>query len=128
MRRAVLMNCFEGGSFVMSPKRRFVLVADAARARLFLRDEKTDRLALVWEMHHPQSRAMNRELIADRPGRAHSSSIGDGSSGMEFRTEPKVVEAEKFARELGKKLAHEHDEHVYDELVVVAPPKFLGML
>lgn len=114
---------------MMTPKRRFVLVADASRARLFKRDEeRPDKLVLAWDMEHPPSRAKNRDLMADKPGRAHSSSIGDGASGMAYRTEPKQVEAEKFARELGNRLAHEHDAHTYDELVIAAPPKFLGLL
>ena len=43
-------------------------------------------------------------------------------------TDPKWVEAQKFARELAARLKGGLQEHAYDSLVVVAPPQFLGLL
>jgi protein required for attachment to host cells len=107
----------------------FVLVADASRARLFRRDVGTGRLDLVEELEHPLSRARNRDLMADKPGRAFTSGgMSSARSGIEYRTDPQQVEAEKFARELGDKLAASFDAHAFDALVIAAPPKFLGLL
>lgn len=106
----------------------FVLVADASRARLFRREE-SGALALLEEAEHPESRAHNRDLGADKPGRAFTGvGVSKGRSALEPRTEPQEVEAEKFARELGDRLAQAFDAHAFDELIVAAPPKFLGLL
>jgi len=111
------------------PKITFLLIADASRARLFRRSDQADELELVEELEHPESRAMNRDLMADKPGRAFTGGgMVPGRSSMEYETDPKDVEAEKFARELGDDLARRCDEHTFDDLVVVAPPKFLGLL
>ncbi len=107
----------------------FVLVADASRARLYRKEGEDAALALIEELEHPESRAMNRDLMADKPGRSISSGHrSTARSGMEYRTDPKEVEAEKFARTLVDKLAHGKDEHTFDDLVIAAPPKFLGLL
>jgi len=107
----------------------FVLVADASRARLFRREEETAKLVLVEEWEHPSSRARNRDLMADRPGRTSSGGpVSKGRAAFAYGTDPQEVEAEKFARELGDKLAQAFDTHSFDALVITAPPKFLGLL
>lgn len=111
------------------PRRTFVLVADASRARLYLHNEGSSQLSVAEEFEHPESRAKNLDLASDKPGRAFSSGgTGMGRSAMESPTEPKEVEAEKFARELGHRLAALCDAHAFDDLVIAAPPKFLGLL
>jgi len=110
------------------PQNTFVLVADASRARLFRREE-SGALALLEEHEHPGSRAHNRDLTTDKPGTTFSGGgVSKGRSSMEPRTEPQEVEAEKFARELGDLLARSFDAHAFDELIIAAPPKFLGLL
>src|SRR5579884_4315224 len=90
---------------------RYVLVADASRARLF--HERTHgAYELVATFDHADSRARVRDLMADATGRkpvgpsvgAHyggrSVSLGSGRPGVAPDTDAKEVEAEKFAREL----------------------------
>lgn len=108
----------------------FVLIADASRARLFRRgSEETAALELVEAFEHPESRAMARDLMADKPGRAFTGGgqVG-GRSAKEYATDPKEVEAQKFARSLADRLASLYDAHAFHELVLAAPPKFLGLL
>jgi protein required for attachment to host cells len=114
---------------VDKPRRTFVLVADASRARLYQRPNNTAKFMLLEEFDHPTGRAKNSDLMADKPGRAFSSGATTAArSTKEYRTEPKQVEAEKFARELGRRLAALFDAHAFDDLVIAAPPKFLGLL
>jgi len=47
---------------------------------------------------------------------------------MEPRTDPQDVEAEKFTLELADYLRQGRVDNEYNELVVVAPPAFLGRL
>jgi protein required for attachment to host cells len=111
------------------PRRTFVLVADASRARLYLQTQGSAQISLLEEFAHPESRAKAKDLMADKPGRSFSSGgMTEARSAKEYRTDPKEVEFEKFARELGHRLASHWDAHAFEDLVIAAPPKFLGLL
>lgn len=111
------------------PRRTFVLVADASRARLYQGTEGSPKLSLIEEFEHPESRAKAKDLMADKPGRTFSSGgMTEARSAKEYRTDPKEVEAEKFARELSHRLATLWEAHTFEDLVIAAPPKFLGLL
>ncbi len=112
----------------MQEHRTFVLVANASRARLFEREQGTGVLTLVEEREHPESRAKNADLVSDKPGRTFPGSTHTERAGMEEPTIPKRHEAEVFARELADDLSRRHNEHTIGELVITAPPGFLGML
>jgi protein required for attachment to host cells len=115
--------------FVNQPRKTFVLVADGSRARLFSQTEGASKFVIVDVFEHPESRAKNLDLMSDKPGRTFASSPTNyGRSAKEPRTNPKRVEAEKFAREIGHRLATHLDAHAFDDLVIAAPPKFLGLL
>ena len=111
------------------PRRTLVLVADASRARLYERDAAPNKLLVVQEFEHPEGRAKASDLMADKAGRTLSSGpTSTARSVMQYRTDPKDVEAEKFARELVQHLVASFDAHELDDLVIAAPPKFLGLL
>jgi protein required for attachment to host cells len=106
----------------------WILVADAARARLFLQQHGAASWRLVQTFAHARSAAKGRDIMADRPGRVQQS-VNDGTrSAMTRRTDPKTVEATHFAGELSTAL----DSFLHDQagarLVLVAPPRFLGLL
>ncbi len=110
-------------------RRTCVLVADASRARLYLRNDGSTKLQLAKEFDHPASRAKTMDLMADRPGRTLASGhLTTTRSSTEYRTGPKQVEAEKFARGLSRRLVAMFDAHEFDDVVIAAPPKFLGLL
>ncbi len=114
---------------MIQKRKTFVLVADGSRARLFAKTDDTSKFALVETFEHPESRAKVHDLMADKPGRTFESGLTNHArSAKESRTNPKRVEAEKFAREIRQRLATHLDAHAFDDLVVVAPPKFLGLL
>ena len=122
------------------PKERWIVVCDASRARVFKEHDQTRRYELVQEVEHPESRAHVRELVSDATGRkpvgvplggsygGRSVSRGHGRIGAAPSSNPKEVEATKFARELGRLLEHGFYEHAYEVLVLVAPPPFLALL
>jgi protein required for attachment to host cells len=96
--------------------------------------------ALVRMLEHEESRAKARDLVADANGRkpagpsmggsygGRSVSFGHGRVGVEPDTDPKEVEAQKFAQELAATLERGLLDRAYEALVVAAPPKFLGLL
>jgi protein required for attachment to host cells len=121
-------------------KTRWILVCDASRAQLFRESDPGGEYELIEKFDHPDSRARGRDLMADTTGRkpvgpsvgashgGRSVSLGFGRPGVEPDTDPKEVEAEKFARELGAVLDKGLASRTYEALVLVAPPKFLGLL
>jgi protein required for attachment to host cells len=121
-------------------KERWIVVCDASRARVFEEHDQARRYELVQEIEHPESRTHVRELVSDATGRkpvgaplggsygGRSVSHGHGRIGAAPRSNPKEVEAAKFARELGMILEHGFYEHAYEVLVLVAPPTFLALL
>lgn len=105
----------------------WVLVADAARARIVLNEGPGRGLntALVREFEGPNAPA--REIMADRPGRTFDSA-GTGRHAKERPTDPKLVEQRAFLAEIAAYLEHEAKRGAYDRLVIVAPPRALGNL
>lgn len=122
----------------MNTEPQWVLVADASRARLF--HGTGDELVLESTLDHPGSRARVRDLMADANGRkpagptrgpaygGNSISEGVGRTGAAPTTDPKEVEAQKFAHELCDLLAERTRDEANASVVLVAPPQFLGLL
>lgn len=105
----------------------WILVADAARARLYRANGPHGTLVELDNAVHPASRLPGRDILADRPGRALDSH-GQHRHGMEPTIDPKDEEARRFAGELAGSLHHHYQAHAFTDLILVAPPRFLGML
>lgn len=106
----------------------WLLVADASKAKLysmhkarFLLDKQSKNLNLIGQFCHDASRMKGIDLVTDRMG-----TFGNGS--FEETTLPKVHEAEQFAMELLTHLKHARAEHSYRDIIIVAPPAFMGLL
>ena len=76
---------------------------------------------------HPESRLKNQDLVADAPGRSFDSH-GQGRHAVSPSTEPSDVEALRFATEIGKRLDKARKDGLFSQLVLVAAPRFLGMM
>lgn len=106
----------------------WVLVTDAADARLFRADRSDGRLELLREERNERGRAKGRDLLADRPGRTFDSSGLGGRHAMEPDTDPRRVERHRFALHLAAELDTAASAGKYDALVIVAPPAMIGEL
>lgn len=104
----------------------WVLTANAGRARLFANVDNRRRFQLIREFDHPASRKKDQELVTDRDGRYRS--MGDKLNAFEAPTEPKEVEAARFAEELAQVLDYGRTTNQYERLIVAASPHFLGLL
>lgn len=100
-----------------------IIVADAARARIFKTGEKLTGMTEIEDRIHPESRLRNGELGADTPVRS-----ANQKGSLQPRTFPKDHEEQSFAKELGKHLKTLHNQLHYEELILIASPRFLGML
>ncbi len=109
-------------------ERTWILVADSARARLYLRDRRWDQLDQLEELEHPEGRAHEGDLVTDQG----TAVIQRGGQGQRRSSQPEVSatehEAQVFAHQLAGHLRKGRVEHEMDSLVVVAPPHFLGLL
>jgi len=106
--------------------RTWVVLADAASAKLYESKAGEREWKLVTELSHPEGRAKESELVSDKPGRVQQSS--GGKSAMEPPTPRKKVEVDRFAREVARKLDDAAAQGSYERLILVAAPAFLGAL
>lgn len=105
----------------------WILVADAARARLFSAGPALDRFALLEEHAHDESRAKNSDLVSSPPGRMNGAP-GGPQSALDRHTEPHHVEVDAFARQLAERVRLGRADASFEGLILVAPPAFLGLL
>ena len=106
----------------------WVLVCDASRARIYSFRDGNEPVKLEHDVDRPASRAMAQDLVTDKPGRVQQSGNPSLKPGMEAPTDPKEVEAKRFGGELADLVKNSHATGRFDELVLVAPPHFLGIL
>jgi protein required for attachment to host cells len=109
-------------------ERIWILVADSAGARLYLRGRRWDQLDQLAELEHPEGRAHEGDLVSDQG----ASVIQRGGQGQRRSSQPEVSatehEAQVFAHELAARLRKGRVEQEMDALVLVAAPHFLGLL
>jgi protein required for attachment to host cells len=102
----------------------WIVAADSSRAR-FLQVAGRERLVEFASLLNPDARMDDRELTTDAHPRFHGSA-GPGSDRQE--TSAREHATDLFAKRVGDYLDKARIDHRYDEVVLVAPPKFLGAL
>lgn len=95
----------------------WVVVADAHRARLFEAEHNLSRLAEIEDLWHSAA------VPAGDAGAAPH-----GRHGIAVDTLAAEREARVFARELAQRLHRDFLQHYFDDLTLVAPAHFLGLL
>lgn len=107
----------------------WLLIADASKARIysthkarmFLEQNNPKNLLLIDQFSHAQSRMKSAELVTDR--------LGDFGTGTFVEaTTPKLYEAERFAIELVNQLDVGRKAKSFRDIIIVAPPAFMGLL
>lgn len=108
-------------------EKQWILVSDAAHARVLEKIEPACEIRVVREIENPAGRARAQDLVTDEPGR-----IDKGGrrilSAMDPRTSPHDEQAVLFAKRLGKLLGAAATAGDFDRLTFIAPPHFLGLL
>jgi protein required for attachment to host cells len=105
----------------------WILVADGARARLFSLGADAMRLEEIGDFINAAMRMPGHELESAPPARVHDR-FGEGRHAIDARMPPRDKAAAQFAVMLKSALERGHTEQRYRDLVLIAPPRFLGML
>ncbi|MDX1733789.1 MAG: host attachment protein [Halioglobus sp.] len=100
-----------------------VIVANNARARIFASHDVLNHLEEQEDFVHTEAHLSNQELVSDAPGKSRNP---HGS--LDPETSPKEHEAQEFARLLAARLKQMHNERHFEQLFLIAPPAFLGLL
>jgi protein required for attachment to host cells len=105
----------------------WVVTAESSRARIFAIEKRISPLREIEDMANPLGRAQEQAIDSDRPGRAFDSA-GEGRHAMERQVDARHHEAILFAKRIAERLDHARTQSQCDELILIAPPEFLGML
>ena len=107
------------------PPLDWVLVANAARARCFVRDQQNNALKELCSFVHPASRIKASERGKDRGGQVRKS---QASTQFAPHTDPRDKEHAAFARELAGYLEEAARANRYPGVALIASRSFLGDL
>ncbi len=108
--------------------KNWLVVANAARARVFEDSAEAKALRAVADLVHTPSRQKGVELASDRPGHVEGQGHGLGSTSYIPRTDVREREHDRFAREVAALLDRSIADGSCAALVLVASNPFLGML
>ena len=116
--------------------RTWFVVGDSARARIFVQEtsvgsapvDRTIHGRVLETLEHPEARGTVRDSVTDRAGRVRQIGSPGKVAALAAPTDPKDVVATAFARVLAKRIEKGRVDHEFDRVVLVAPPRFLGIL
>jgi protein required for attachment to host cells len=104
----------------------WIMVASSSVAYLYQTDNlRHNDLILVKELSHPQSREKGTDILTDRPGHFSTDHMAHGTY---EQVDPKEMEADHFSRELISVLNHGHNNHEFEQVILVAAPHFYGLI
>lgn len=104
----------------------WVVVANAARARCFVRDPQNEAMKELCAFVHPESRQKGSELASDRGGLVHKSTTASTQFAPHTNLHDKVHEA--FAHEIASYLEDAARANRYPQVSLLASSAFLGEL
>ncbi|MDO9094248.1 MAG: host attachment protein [Rubrivivax sp.] len=107
------------------PALDWVVVANAARARIFERDDENQALREIADRVHTPSRQKASDLESDRPGKVRKS---DASTAFAPHTDPREREHQRFAHEVAQLLEEAALAQRMPGWVLLASNPFLGEL
>ena len=105
----------------------WILVTDAAKARLFETASPANTLVEIACFTNPEGRNTTRNSLGHRPPRTKESLRPERRAG-EPRTTRREKSALQFAKSLRKALINGRAHGQFERLFLVAPPRFLGVL
>ncbi|MSP41820.1 MAG: host attachment protein [Alphaproteobacteria bacterium] len=108
-------------------KKTWVVVADGARARIFLIEGPGTGLVPAMDHDLIGNRLPSHEMGSDRSGVSFSSA-GPGRRAVAPHTDPHVHAEHEFIRQVATEVRQGLNTHAFEQLVIVAPPKALGEL
>jgi protein required for attachment to host cells len=108
-------------------KRTWILVAHRAGASIYESRGPGSAITGIATLENPSGRLKIGDVDSDRPGRAFDR-VGGGRHAMSVEDSPLDRIELAFVTELVERLERGRNEHAFERLVLVAPPKMLGRL
>ena len=109
-------------------KNVWILVCDAARGRLFETRGDDPAWNLLEIFGHADSRRKASDLVSDHSGQRSSLGASAHHNALAPSSDPKEVQKGHFGHALAAMLDRGMRSNRFEQLVLVAPPHFLGML
>lgn len=103
----------------------YIVVADAARARLFTRDGLT--ISELENLVHAEGRMHEGDLVTDQGGDVHESGATTARNSRSENTASRHHE-KLFAGQVADRLYRARVDNSMEKLILVAPAQFLGEL
>ena len=101
----------------------WIVVADSSRARFFSMKNRLDSLTEIQCMSHVESRGHFYDDYDEYHG-----NLGQGGHRSDTHGDLKQNEAAVFAKQIAGRLELGRVKHEFNNLILVAPPAFLGAL
>jgi protein required for attachment to host cells len=105
----------------------WILIAQNSYAAVYELQRKPFSLKLIQRFEHQEGRLKQEELTTDHPGRSKSM-VTSGKHGMGQEVSAREVVRKKFIHELCNHIDLSFEQQKFKELILVAPPQFLGEL
>jgi protein required for attachment to host cells len=106
----------------------WIVVCNAARARIYASHSPPAEWTLIESFDSPEGHETDSELVRDRAGQSSSQGASVHHNALAAKTPPKQVAAERFVRKVVDALDGGLQSNRFGHLVLVAPPRTLGML
>ncbi|HEY3820163.1 MAG TPA: host attachment protein [Polyangiaceae bacterium] len=106
----------------------WIVVCDAAKARLFEYREGDSRWRPMGLVLHDESRSKASDLTGDRSGRRSAEGASAHHNALAPRSSPREVEKERFAHALTAILDRAQRNARFTSWVLVAPAHFAGLV
>jgi protein required for attachment to host cells len=107
----------------------WVAVVNRCEARFYETNEKNGvadkKLKLVKKLENPRGRLKAQDINADRPGVA-TTSFTYSRTNLEKPQDPTDRVAQIFAKSISEELDRGVNDHLYEKLILVSEPNFLG--
>jgi protein required for attachment to host cells len=111
----------------MPRKETLILIADAAGAHFYKTQDRGASITPARESISAPANPKSHEQMSDRLGRTHAS-VGPARSAIAPKSDPHRAAEEAFAKALARQLDTIMQEGPYQDVLLFAPPAFLGAL
>jgi protein required for attachment to host cells len=106
----------------------WILAADSSRARIFEMHGAQDHLHEIEDFANSAGHATVGDLRTDARGRFYGKGEREQAHTSEPEVDPIAHETELFSKQVSEFLDKACSQHRYDNLYVIAFPKFLGLM
>lgn len=111
----------------MKYDRTWIVVADGARAQIFLNEGPGTGLKPALDHALVADNRPSGDISSDRPGRSFDSA-GAGRHAMQPSTDPHRHVQTSFAHDIAKLLEENYNKQAYELIFIAAAPRMLGDL